>query len=203
MRRVLDPFADVRGVHSSLTSRSFPFYNHISARQLKELFDERGWEWGCYRRFCVVRNPFDRVVSLFHHRLMHPAKREVASSTLNKIRSRLAYWLFSPSSFAQFVEGIDHTRGLTRSIDHFAFDTSGERLVDDILCYERLSEEGPEYLRSLGLPADDFKLPNLNMSEGRRSYDEYYDDQTRRRVAALYRFEIEHFGYSAFGATER
>lgn len=195
MRRMLDPFSDIRGVHYSLTTRDFPFYDHISARDLKRIFDERGWDWTCYRKFCVVRNPFDRVVSLYHHRLTPPAKREVKCSTLNRIRSRLAYWFFSPSSFAAFVEGIDHRRGLTRSIDQFAFDASGEKLVDDFLSYERLSDDGPEYLRSLGLPADDFELPKVNMSEGRRAYHEYYDARTRHRVATLYQFEIEHFGY--------
>lgn len=195
MRRVLDPFSDIRGVHYSRASRDFPFYNHISARDLKLIFERCGWDWRAYRKFCVVRNPFDRVVSLYHHRLAPPAKRERGSSALYRIRNRLTWWFFSPSSFAQFVEGIDQTRGLTKSIGHFAFTPSGETLVDDILRYERLSEDGPEYLRSLGLPAQDLELPNLNMSEGRRPHDEYYDAETRRRVAELYRFEIDHFGY--------
>ena len=33
----------------------------------KEIFDKKGWEWSLYRKFCVVRNPYDRVVSLYHH----------------------------------------------------------------------------------------------------------------------------------------
>jgi len=67
VRRLLDPFSDVTSVHYSQTDETNPFYNHISALELKNEFDRRCWDWSAYRKFCFTRNPWERVVSLYHH----------------------------------------------------------------------------------------------------------------------------------------
>lgn len=67
VRSILDHYSDIKSVHITQISERFPFYHHISAQELKPIFEERGWDWSKYKKFCVIRNPYDRIVSLYHH----------------------------------------------------------------------------------------------------------------------------------------
>jgi Sulfotransferase family len=40
-------------------------YNHTPAEEIRELARREVWDG--YHKFCVIRNPFDRVVSYFWH----------------------------------------------------------------------------------------------------------------------------------------
>ena len=39
------------------------WYNHMPAKEIRELVGVSVWNW--YFKFCVVRNPFDKMVSLW------------------------------------------------------------------------------------------------------------------------------------------
>ncbi|MGZ9812024.1 sulfotransferase family 2 domain-containing protein [Pseudoroseicyclus sp. H15] len=189
LRDLLDPYSDIKSVHITETNRNHPYYHHISARELKDIFDKNGWDFSSYSKFCVVRNPFDRVVSLYHHYLKHRREGSFLRRAYHKVTP--------PPDFASYVQKIDPESRLTTTIRAFTCDSSGAALVDKVLKFEELSTELPVYLQELGIPADKATLPHLNSSANRKvSYRDYYNDTLRAHVAKLYREDIERFGYS-------
>lgn len=205
IRKILDDYSDIKSVHITEINEDFPFYHHISARELKDIFNQRGWNWWDYRKFCIVRNPFDRVVSLFHH------KEKLNSESFQKklkesqgvefykkflMYSKQKIRSFSQNKFENYVMQINpHRNRLATSINEFTCDSNGSSLVDDILMFETLEVELPSYLKNIGLVEQLSQLPHLNKSR-RKSYRKYYNQTTKNRVKNLYKYEIERFGYS-------
>ena len=194
IRRALDPHSDVRGVNVTRTRRDSPFYHHITARELKAVFDERGWNWTDYRSFCVVRNPYSRVVSLYHHHLRMRVGKHRELNPIMRLRKRLRYKLKPEPTFRDYVQSLAQRPGLARPFKEFAFDSAGNCLVGDVLRFEKLATELPAHLLTLGLGQDAWQIPVLATSNI-RDYREPYDEDTVKTVAALYAFEIERYGY--------
>lgn len=196
VRRVLDAYSDVKSVHIAQTTPQFPFYHHISARELKRIFDDQGWDWFAYRRFCVVRNPFDRVVSLYHHYQKMNADRDKAKKSLANFLKHLYFQLRSEITFAEYVARLDPKGKLTTTLPHFICDEDGAFLVEDVLTFENLATELPAYLRQMNIWINSQEIPILNSSAARQPYASYYTEATRQRVASLYAYEIERFSYT-------
>lgn len=192
VRKVLDQYADIKSVHVSQTSRRFPFYHHISAYELKKVFERRGWRWQEYNRFCVVRNPYDRVVSLYHH---HKKLRDRAPNEKHlyeRVRDRLV----PTPSFRDYVLRLNPRTRLAAPFQKFIGDEAGDPLVDDIMIFEKLDSMLPRYLQSIGVRVGAGDIPHLNASTNRGNYRAYYDEATRRRVHDVYCATIKRFGYS-------
>ena len=136
----------------------------------------RGWDWDGYRKFCVIRNPYDRVVSLYHHRFDHLKE--------------------SPVSFKQFVFLLNPENRLHTTLKDFICDDKGQFLVRDILQFEYLAKQLPDYLKQAGIDLPSDSLPHLNASKSRRLYRDYYDAESEARVSMLYQYEIKRFGYA-------
>lgn len=179
VRSMLDAHSEIKSVSRRDITNEFPFYHHIAAREIKTVFAQNGWHWGTYRKFCVVRNPFDRVVSLFHH-----------SRELRKRNGRPDL-----SSFRCYVESIHPDKRLPISLGPFICDDHGGVLVDYVLRFERLRDDLAAYWEQLGIPGPPQFPPHLNRSENRREYREYYDDCLRRRIGQIYQYELERFHY--------
>lgn len=192
--RYLAPHCDVESVHRRKTTADMPFFHHISARELNAIFNERGWDWDSYRRFCVVRNPFDRVVSWYHFsRRFHPVR---GAPLLINVRRFAGWYLRSHKSFRDFVLGLNPERRPDTTLPGFIGDGNGRLLVNDILRFEELVEVLPSYLRSIGVPVSEHALPRLNFSAQRRDYRDYYDSVSRSHVESVFAYEIERFGYA-------
>ena len=192
--RFLAPYSDIESVPHHLTTRDMPFFHHIGAAEARTAFDERGWDWNAYRHFCVVRNPFERMVSMYHFGRKF-RWRENADLFTN-LRRAVGTTVRARKSFRGFVLGLHP--GDDRSIDlrKFIGDWNGVPLVEDVLCFEELHESLPAYLSALGVPVERNVLPRMNSSGKRRHYREYYDDETRRHVEHLFAYEFERFGYA-------
>ncbi len=193
VRDILEPYSDVRAVHISNTTEEFPYYNHMPARELKDIFEKKGWNWDDYTRFCVVRNPFDRVVSLYHHHLtFHEVPGQPA---LTKFKRKIKQLIRSKTTFDQFVDVLDPTRGLTRSLHYFITSESGDLLVPNVIMFENLHSELADLLNHTISIKDDVVIPHLNASKRREEYRSYYDTGLVERISKIYRYEIERFGY--------
>ena len=150
------------------------FYNHIPARKLKRRLDRDIWHH--YHRFCVVRNPWDRVISQYFWRF-----RDVPRDLWPTLDAFLAS---------------RHVRSLQRK--GYKLYTIGGKLQVHHLCrYEKLSEDLEAVRLALGIP-EPLVLPGAKAGhrKDRRHYREIFTSRQRDRVAELFADEIELMNYT-------
>ena len=125
-----------------------------------------------YFKFVFCRNPWARLVSVFHGRrqiLKDPACID------NDFR-------------AAFHLGVLHK---PQQVE-FIIDGHGRPDVDFVARLERVDEEWPIICSRLGISVP---LPRANRSQ-HGHYSTYYDDEMREIVAARYHHDIEFHGYT-------
>jgi len=153
----------------SMTSHE-KFYNHMPAREIRNRVPAD--IWNAYFKFCVERNPWDKVLSHYH---MHAA-REGGSLTLDEYLARGRF----PINYFRYT------------------DRSGkEIIVDRVIRYENLLPGLNEVFSQLGIPFDG-KLGVAAKSEyrtDRRPYQEVFNDEQRKVVENAFAKEIELHGY--------
>jgi hypothetical protein len=135
---------------------------------------ERSAELRGYRFFCVVRNPWDRFVSLFRY--------------LHKLGKFPV-----PESFREFAamadngeEWVSKLHSIRPQIDFVG--AAGQTVAR----YETLMEDFAKIASALGFSAE---LPHLNSSGDRDYYREYYDQRCAQIVERKYKSDIDAFGY--------
>jgi hypothetical protein len=153
------------------------FYNHMPAREMKQRVPADVWNG--YFKFCVERNPWDKVLS---HYYMHAA-REDGSLSLNEYlaRGRL------PVNYFRYT------------------DRSGRKIiVDRVVSYENLLSDLSEVFAQLNIPFDG-TLGVAAKSEyrtERRPYQEVFTNEQRKIIEKAFAKEITLHGYR-FGAAAR
>lgn len=135
-----------------------------------------------YFKFGFVRNPWDRMVSLY--------ERKEAT----EMRTRM--------TFAEFVRWIEyssatcvHSSPHRYQLDWFV-DPDGNVLADFIGRFEKLKSDWRVVADKLGIAGE---LPHVRENPRARHYTEYYDEETRELVRRKFRVDIERFEYE-FGA---
>lgn len=159
------------------------WYAHMPAEQIKRRVGSKIWSE--YFKFCVVRNPFDKVISGFHY--FEKLQRHGDWDEINRLDSL-------PARFARWVE----TRVASRKIlaDRNRYVIHGKFCLDFVIRYERLSEGIQHVCERVGIDRD-VELPHLlaGYRPKKTRLDDYYDAKTRRIVEEVFDFELEHFGY--------
>lgn len=154
------------------------WYNHMPAL---EIADKVGPEiWNRYTKLCVVRNPWDKLVSWYYY---HNADR-ATSMTAPQIAADFRRWL---------PDHLMTDAHLYRHVD-------GRLAVDFVLRFESLASDLAEAFRRLGIEDPPPPLPRLKGGyrrhpDGLRNYRDYYDAPTQKMVGALYAVEIAELGY--------
>ena len=149
------------------------YYNHIPARKLMARLDSTVWQ--SYFKFCVARNPWDRVISQYHWRYRDlPAQQRPGMDD------------FLNSS---------HVRSLQRK-GHGLYMKNGQPLVDKVLRFESLGDELDELKQTLNLPGA-LALPHAKGGhrQDKRHYRDVLTTAQRDRIADLFAPEIALMGY--------
>ncbi len=146
------------------------FYNHMPAHEVKQRVPAD--VWNRYLKFCVERNPWDKVLSHYH---MHAA-REGGSLSLDEYLARGRF----PINYFRYT------------------DRSGTKIiVDRILRYENLVAELSEVFSQLKIPFDG--TLGVTAKSGYRSdrgpYQEVFNDEQRKIVEKAFAKEIDLHGY--------
>lgn len=149
------------------------FYNHITARKLKNRVAPEVWNG--YYKFCVERNPWDRVISQYFWRCRDLPETE-------------------RPSIDEFLEST-HVRSLRRK-GYNLYTIKGEVQVDKICRYESLAEDLEDVRLHLGLP-EPLTLPKTKATHrsDRRHYRDVLTPAQRNRIAELFADEIRLMGY--------
>jgi hypothetical protein len=153
----------------TITSRE-KFYNHMPASEVRNRVPAD--VWNSYFKFCVERNPWDKVLSHYH---MHVA-REGGSLTLDEYLARGRF----PVNYFRYTD-----RAGTRII------------VDRVVRYENLLVELGEVFSQLRIPFDG-SLGVAAKSEyrtDRRPYQEVFNEEQQKIVQQAFAKEIELHGY--------
>lgn len=144
---------------------------HLSASQMRRHYGER--IWNDYVKFTVVRNPWDRMVSMW----------------------ATTWWDFDPEACRQadiggFLRQLKpHPNEAYHSLTYH--DILDEPL-DFVLRYETMQADLSRMLTQCGHP--DVALPCV-WKTFRQHYSDYYTPEARQRVAEMFREDIERFGY--------
>ncbi len=158
--------------------RSYSDYKMADSKKFKSFY-----------KFTVVRNPYDRVVSIYEYLRAGGNQKEPDL----KISDAL-----SGKSFKYFVcEFLDeyriHEILVAKPQYLFLCDFSGKIYVDFVARYENLEEDMGVVLRELNIRKS--QLEKVNQTP-RGDWKGYYNDQeVIRRINALYKKDFELFNY--------
>lgn len=145
---------------------------HHTIQQCEQLLNPSEWERTF--KFCFVRNPWDKMVSLYNFR-------------------KQKHGLDPTISFEDFCR---NPVGNARTQLSWITNTAGNVSVDFIGRFERLEQDFAKLCDLIGIK--NIQLGHENSTK-RGPYTDYYNDQTRELVAERYQGDIEYFGYR-FGA---
>ncbi len=153
----------------SITSRD-KFYRHMPALEIQKRIPRGVWK--SYFKFCVERNPWDKVLSHYH---MHVARES------------------GPLSFDEYLARRRFP------INYFRYtDRSGKKIiVDRVIRYENLTDELAEVFSQLGIPFDGTLGVSAKSAyrSDRRAYQQVFNESQRRIVEEAFAKEIELHGY--------
>ncbi len=162
-------FKSVLGMRAS--KAGIRYFNHMGATAVRRSMDSALFD--AYRKVTVVRNPWDREVSLY-------------------------YWTYrdqsQPPSFDRFVRRWK-TASERKNFDLYSID--GRVVADVILRYEHLQDDFTAFLQSLGI-THGTELPRAKSKQRKKTRDGYramYSTELNAIVAKRYAREIEAFSY--------
>ena len=141
---------------------------HATAAQIRRFAGRQVWDE--YLKFCVVRNPFDRAISLWAWRFKNKShKPSLDDFILAFPADKLATW---------------HRY------------TIGNRLVMSAVChFETLQTDFDAVLHALGLPCMPLPHAKVSSDRDRRHYSRLIGPQARARLEVVCAAEIEAFNY--------
>ncbi len=140
-------------------------------------------QYQSYFKFAFVRNPWDRLVSAW--------KNKVVDSNLLQFDETTRTKMLDFSNFVEFMSMIDvstcnpHFRAQSALIDLNNIDYLGR--------FESFDADFSEICLLLDVPAE--RIDRENVSPDRKPYDDFYADDTRQKVARIYRKDIQLLGY--------
>jgi hypothetical protein len=153
---------------------------HLKPEELKKTI---GPGIARYFSFCVVRNPWDRAVSMYKF-----AKKK----NLNNL-----YGIDGDFDFAHFCDVLYKNKddpffiGSHQQIQW----AKGEEKPDKTIRFENLQNEYSEMIEQIGLNIDSKKLPILNSTK-HKHYSYYYDKKSKELINEIFYDDITVFDYS-------
>jgi|TARA_R100000149_G_scaffold63891_1_gene35370 hypothetical protein len=183
---------------------------------IKDSYSKQKWDE--LNKFTVVRNPWDRMVSLYHFRkkqndllirLQHKGLWEPKNGDSSQEGWLFKKWLLDPEiagvqnhnvffDYKQYIKNQPKTKGFFKTTTEYInqldliTDINGVLHVDYIIRYENLIEEFESMFKYLNL--DPPELPSLNTSSHKK-YQEYYDEESKNFIYKLFKKDINYFEY--------
>lgn len=153
-----------------------------------------------YTKFCVVRNPFDRMIS-WYAMFKHQTTEKVPQHQFPDLWQlgeqsgiEIAKHTDSFETFLAMPEEAEHgffKRFYYNQLDYLT-DHEGKLLVDKVLRFENLEEDFRSLAKAIGIKAP---LPHVNQSV-REDYRRHYTPETRMEVERRFQRDINYFEYS-------
>jgi hypothetical protein len=141
----------------------------------KDIIEKIGIDlWSQYFKFSIVRNPWDRFVSMYHFRIQNNMENH--------------------KSFERFItDNVDNL--LKRPQLEWISDENGNVLMDFVGKFENLQKDFNYVCSAVGA---NLTLPHLNKSE-HRHYSCYYNEKTIQMVKNICQVDANAFNYTFSG----
>ena len=151
-------------------------HGHISVQQIAPHFDQASWQG--YFKFAIVRNPFDRFISIcFFLNRKNPLFLETPLQ-----------WMKSAIIAPQF-----RARVLVRPQYLQLSHAQGNTAMDYVGRYEMLQDSVDEICDRLQIESRLLQKKNASQHQ---QYREYYDQELKSAVASFYAQDLKRFNYS-------
>ncbi len=156
--------------------------NHMPAIEIRDKIGNS--IWNKYFKFCVIRNPFDKLVSGFF--FFKKEKMKGLFTNENKEDEDLT------ETFRNWIKN----GGFISDRDKYL--VNGRICMDYLIKFENLKNDIERVCNLLNIPFEPEKLPKLKAGLRDRTIPlrDFYDEETIQIVSTRYKYELEHFNYS-------
>jgi hypothetical protein len=166
-----------RGLEKDRLIKKPMWFHHMSALQIKNQIGSQIWNE--YTKFFVIRNPYDKVLSIFFHFYIY--RNNIKINNIDSI-----------DLFRKWVK-----KGQGIIIDRDKYVINGVIITDTFIRYENLKPDLEKICKILDIPFDLSQLPSYK--SGFRpinsSLSDFYDYESINIINELFSFEFEHFNY--------
>lgn len=166
-----------KGKHNCIKNETCTNYKGVAE---KRIIDPNSIDLKEYWVFTVVRNPWDRLVSLYFH-----------GRSKNKKYSNIPFGKFVKESIRLMNTAGNLNVNVKPMLDWIR-DKDGNILVDFVARFENIEEDWDKIQSQLKMKKT--KLPVVHKVKHKK-YSEYYNDDLREMVAEAYQIDINHFNY--------
>ena len=155
--------------------------NHMIASDVKAKIGDDIWD--SYFKFCVIRNPFDKLVSYWWWKLGAKNSQDLETRDFVEIKRHFNF----------FIQNL-HNLVLDRDI----YMINKEVCIDFFIRYENLTEDISQVCRLLDINFDSSKIGKYKSSFRKTKIDfhDYYNEESKNIVKQAYAWEIDKFNYS-------
>lgn len=189
---------DTKDVHPFTTDT---FRHLLPAQYMQMASDLDKRMFNDFFKFTFVRNPWDRLVSLFHWNMQSSkALQGVLSGELNVAPKQVEFLEWVGWLHTHFTENIlDFNLRPQHLWTHF----EGKQVVDFVGRYENLKKDFKVVVDHMSNveKLKIKKLPHINSSK-HCDYREIYNSEMREKVSIIFAQDIELFGYSFEGLSD-
>ncbi len=152
----------------------------MSAAKIRENIDDKIWYK--YFKFCIIRNPFDKLISAFYLFMKQKNKHVFNHQQKNKIELIRMFRIWLKNG------------GIVKDWNKYKID--GQVCIDYFIRYEKLEEGIKHVCKILEIPFTE-EIPKYKTGFRRNdiSIQEYYNSETIAIVKENYEWELNQFGY--------
>lgn len=168
--------AGIIGARGPDTSSS-DWYNHMPASEIRDKIGSDHWD--NYFKFCVVRNPFEKLVSLY---FFNQDKGILGVEDKGHPVDGFRQWI---------------SKGVPVP-DRRQYSNNGVVCMDYVIKYENLANGIQSVCDHLGLQFEPQNIPTLKSGIRDRSIEtrDFYSEEIMQMVCKAYEFELKAFAYS-------
>lgn len=160
---------------------------HHSIKKYYKLADKNhGFE--NYFKFTIIRNPWDRFLSLYKFRVF---KNHTSLGNNTVSFKEWAKNIYDKNPKHYDIPNELQLLMLSEQLDWIT-DADGNIPLDFFVKFENLQQDFNTVCDKIGIPQQ--QLPHKNKTK-HKHYTEYYDEETKQIVAEKYAKDIEYFGY--------